>query len=760
MKKTILFFGLLTGITLHAKDHFRIIQADAQSVTLEYSFENLVQKNEDINGKNYLLLSSPGCVPVLNEGFPQVLRNAVSIAVPEKAKCQLEITHSEFSEISNAEVAPSKGSLKRNINPSDVPYTFGNIYRQNVWYPASPSEITADYTFRGQHGISLSFYPVQVNPINKKIKVYSKVIVKISFKNSKGKALNFEHPVYNSAEEKAFMEQRFLNLNYSFYAGKAQYAPINEFGDMLIICHPPFMNQFQPFINWKKQRGIHTEIVSAAVTGTTDAAIQSYIQTYYNTHPNLLYVLLVGDHQQIRAYNAGPAGSETKWSDTYYCFVSGTDHYPDIMIGRFSSGDSTDIATMIERTLEYEKNPVPGDFYTKALGIGSDEGQGIGDEGEADWQHLRNIGNKLTATVTPTGYYSYFHEFYDGSKGGNDANGNPTSSMVSSAVNGGVSLFMYTGHGSQNSCATSNFSSSNINSCINNGKYPFSVQVACNNGTFINGTCFCEAFLRARNSNGPTGAIASAGSSILMAWAEPMDTQDEIGDILSNQYTNNKKYTIGGLFYNGQMHMLDMYPTPTGKEVMETWVMFGDPSVTMRTQNPSTITASHFHCVKDVATSFSIVTNAGPNAYATLIQNNQVIGQGVLTGTATTIAFTNTFSISQPITLTINEFNKIPYITTLPVCITAGVNEQIGKTSFSVVNPVKDNTLKLLKSKEYTGDVMLSLSGIDGKLLFSGKVEASNEETIYVQLPQISPGIYLLNIKDNGTQQTIKVIVE
>ena len=43
-------------------------------------------------------------------------------------------------------------------------------------------------------------------------------------------------------------------------------------------------------------------------------------------------------------------------------------------------------------------------------------------------------------------------EFYDGSHGGADANGDPNGAIIMPAVNNGITLFNYTGHGAQNVC--------------------------------------------------------------------------------------------------------------------------------------------------------------------------------------------------------------------------------------------------------------------------------------------------------------------
>lgn len=754
MKKILSFLYIALSFSIYAKDGFKIIKTDDNSVTVEYTFSGLEKTAVTINNKPYQKISSKDCVPVLTKGFPQILRSSVSLAIPNNAIPKLEILSSDFLEYSNMPIAPSKGSLTRNIDPNEVPYTFASIYQKNSFYPSQFAEVNSTYLLRKQKGVSLSVLPVQVNPVTNTIRVISKIIFKVSYISEKGKKVNFKLPAYTSNEEKQIMNDRFLNLPALSTTAKIQYTPINEFGDMLIIYHPAFLTNIQPLADWKNQKGIKTELVSSVITGTAYASVRTYIQNYYASHPNLLYVLLVGDHQQINSYNAGTAGSEIKWSDTYYGLLSGNDHYPEVMVGRFSAATATEVTTMVDRTLEYEINPLPGTWFNKGVGIGSNEGYGIGDEGEADWQHIRKIGNKLAANS-----YTYFHEFYDSTHLGNDAPGNPNPTMVSNAVNAGSSIFFYCGHGSQNSCATSNYSSSNINVATNNGMYPFSIQVACNNGTFINGTCLSEAFIRAKNVNGPTGAIASCGSSILMAWAEPMDAQDEIGDILSDQYTNNKKYTLGGLFYNAEMHMLDNYPSTTGEEVMETWVMFGDPSCMFRSLNPSTIVVSHPPCVMPNATSFSLTTTAGVNTYASISQNNQIIGTALVTGSNTSIVLTQTYSTSQNLLLTITEYNKIPYTATLTTCITTDIKGNENVSEFFVESPIKEELNFNYKNVDAT-NLTLHVMDLQGKIVaqstFDDVLSAGN---LKMNTSALSSGVYLLKISSpTSLLKTIKVV--
>jgi len=756
MKKLFIFPLLFVTLSIKSKDGFTVIKSDANSVTIEYNFSGINTQAVNINGKTYQKLTAQNCVPVLTTGFPQILRSSVSVALPNNADAKIEIISNTFTEIQNMAIAPSKGSLTRNINPNDVPYTFANIYQQDKFYPENITQLNTIYNLRNQKGASLSVFPVQSNSKTNTLKVYSKIVFKVSYISKKGNKLSLNLQNYNSNEEKEILNSRFINLLPIQNNQKVAYTPINEFGSLLVIYHPAFSSNIQPLVDWKNQKGIITEMVSSAITGTNFVSVKSYIQTYYSTHPNLLYVLLVGDHEQINAYDAGNAGSETKWSDCTYGFLSGNDYYPEVMVGRFSASLANDVNTMVNRTIEYEKSPLSGNWYSAMIGIGSNEGYGIGDEGEADWQHIRKIGNKLLAT----GNYTQFREFYDSTHGGFDAPGDPNPAMVSASVNIGASIFMYCGHGSQNSCATSNYSNSDINNATNYGKYPFSIQVACNNGTFNGGTCFSETFTRAAGSGtlGPKGAIASCGSSILMAWAEPMDAEDEIGDIISNQYTTNKKFTLGGLFYNAQMHMLDNYPTTTGQEVMETWIMFGDPSCVLRTVNPSTITASHANCINANATSFNLTSSFANNTFASISQNNQVIGTALITASNSNIALTQTFNPTQNLIITITEFNKIPYTNTLTTCIATGFNNQINNGIFAIETIVK-NELQINYSNVYSNKLNFYVYDLQGKLVIS-EINQGVNNIQKINVESLIPSVYILSITNeyNQTLKTTKII--
>ena len=338
---------------------------------------------------------------------------------------------------------------------------------------------------------------------------------------------------------------------------------------MLVICYDSFYSVMKPFVNWKNMKGIPTEIVNLSVIGTTSSNIDAYIESYYNDN-GLTFVLLVGDVGQIPTLYYSGHGS-----DPSYSYIIGDDNYQDIFIGRFSAQDTSQLETQVERSIEYEKYPQNGvDWYHKGIGIGSPEG--IGDDNEYDWEHIRNIRTDLLGFT-----YSLVDEFYGGSQGGNDAPGEPSPTDISNALNEGRSLLNYCGHGAYDGIGWSAapgwyvFDNSDVNTLTNDNMLPFIVLVACNSGEFEHyNSCFAETWMRATNGGEPAGAIGVFASTQSQSWDPPMDAQDEINDLLVFE----TYYSWGGLCYSGTMHMMDQYGSSCYDET-NTWTVFGDPSL-------------------------------------------------------------------------------------------------------------------------------------------------------------------------------------
>lgn len=624
MKKISILMGTLLLSCVSFSQNFELLSNDDNAILIGHSLSSNATENVIINGQSYIDYAQTNKITMKDAGSPQLPMFSESVIIPNNGAVSIQIEHDGYIEYTNIFVAPSKGSLKRNVNPSDVPYAFGDAYNQDQFFPGNLAVSHDPFILRKTRGTTVTFYPYQYNPVTKVLRVYQNIRATV--------VTNPEIIGINELEAGYIPHGEFDEIYKNTYLNattiQTRYTALNETGEMLIIGPSSYSTQIQPLVDWKNQKGIKATFATTTQTGSTAATIKTYIQNYYTANPNLMYVLLVGDHAEVPCYSYGTSsGGEQLWSDSYYAQLTGgsTDYRPEVFIGRLS-GTTANVTTMVTRILEYEKTPAAGDWMNKAIGLASAEGSGYGDDGEADWQHARNIRTKLM------GYgYGTVHEYYDGSQGGSDASGDPSATTIQSSLSSGIGLLNYTGHGDQTTMVSGNFTTTNITNATNTNKYPWVISVACNNGTFTSGTCISEAWLRAASGSTPKGAISACGSSILMAWAEPMQTQDEIAEIVSESYANNKKRTIGGIFYNGQLSMLEQYNSANGREVIQTWIMFGDPSTLFRNKVTQTLTASHASSVAQSETSVT-VTCTVEGALICITQNNVILGTGIVSG--------------------------------------------------------------------------------------------------------------------------------
>lgn len=632
-----------------------LISSNIESSTIHFSLDGFM-KNSVVTpqGEAWLIKLEEGGRN-LQKGAPDLPILATSVIIPGDADMKVEVISAIYEEFENINIAPSKGNLLRTIDPATVPYEYGQQYNRNDFYPGKLADLRDPYIVRDYRGQTLIFQPFQYNPVTKTLRVYHDVELHISESGvssinvlSNNGGLNKVDSRFNS-----IYQHHFLNYNST----ASRYTPVEEQGNMLIISYGDFMDEMQALIDWKIQSGTPTEIVDVATIGNA-SDIKDYVADYYNNN-GLTFLLLVGDAAQVPSSTV--SGND---SDNDYAYVLGSDHYPDLFVGRFSAENEDHVNTMVTRTLDYEMNPIADtSWYNKAMSVASN--QGPGDDNEMDYEHMRNITNNKLLPFT----YNHAYEHFDGSQGGEDADGNPSASMVATDIESGVSIINYVGHGSTTAWSTSGFSNNNVNNLTNVGKLPFIFSVACVNGNFVGSTCFGEAWLRAEDNGEPTGAIAAFMSTINQSWDPPMRGQDEMNDLIVETYADNVKRTFGGIAMNGCMNMNDVYGS--GGDVMtDTWTIFGDPSLSIRTAAPADMMVSHPATLFLGATSITITSDA-EGGIAALTMNGEILGTATVEGGSATITFDPLNNVGLT-NFVVTGFNFRPYITTIEVVPNAG----------------------------------------------------------------------------------------
>ena len=565
----IILWGQSTSIE---KDNIvNVLSVTPKGLTIEITINDFDKHSELIENKEYYSILLKQESIILEQGSPQLPKIVRDISIPSTSGITGKILESEYKDIT-LPIIPSKGHLLRKIDPKDVPYTFGKVYSENEFYPKNRFEFGEPYLMRNVRGNTISIYPFAYNPVAQTLRIYTKLIIEISFEGT-----NNKNTLTRTSEEKnQHFEPIFSNhfINYAAQSidnnntGKTK--GITDNGKMLIITHDNFYNDILAYANHKNSKGIPTQVVKMSNIGTTSTHIHNYIKNYYNSDNSLSFVLLVGNHALVPSTLAFVNQSEKYVvADPLYSLIVGNDNYPDIIVGRFSAETNAQLATMISRSISYS-NMTEQPWFHKGIGIASTDGPGYNNM--YDYQNIRAIRNTLLNY-----HYTSVDEFYDGSQGGQDATGNPTSAMIRTAINNGASIINYSGHGNPSGWGTGSFQSPSVNMLENSNKLPFVFSVSCQAGNFTPSTpvSFAESWLRAKNNAGnPIGAIAFYGSSINQDFAVPMSAQSHFNSLLaSNTYT-----TFGALCYNACLGMMSAYGNAGYREFSH-WHIFGDPSI-------------------------------------------------------------------------------------------------------------------------------------------------------------------------------------
>lgn len=489
-----------------------------------------------------------------------------------------------------------------------------------------PAFITLPYTMRDLQGIDLIVFPFSVS--SGKLAVKDNITIDLICNSKQSYPPKKLNPYFTD-----LYQQHFINY-------QPKYTDMAEYGSMAVLCPPMFADMIRPWVDWKNQKGIPTTVYSTSLAGNTYESVKAFIQTLYDTDPNLTFVQLVGDFAHIPCM---VEGLDNQWGgkDAYYTLLAGNDYYPDLFVGRFSAELPDQLFTQIQRSLYYEKELTSGDWLSKASGVVSNNPPIPGDNDEHNWDHMDIIRPKLLEYG-----YDIVDRIY--------ANEGATTQDLLTALNAGRSLVNYCGESYEQNWVAPPFSNTDAENMSNFNMLPFIYSVACWNGQFYNTTCLAEALMRSHdNDTGlARGAIAMYASAPTQGIYAPMRAQDHMVDLL----LNGTKNTIGGLCFNSSCNAIDVYGEG-GVIAFIGWNLFGDASLVLRTKPAEEIICNIDSHIVPTETQLLVQTNQ-PNVQAALSLGNRLVASGFTDSSgAVTLHWTELIQPSNTLLLTLSGFN-------------------------------------------------------------------------------------------------------
>jgi hypothetical protein len=628
-----------------------VISSNETKTVIAYEIGRFTRIPVEIGGERYYRLHLNNEPVTFEQGSPELPFITRSILIPNHAAMEASIIESEFIEYQMA-VAPSKGLIDRSIDPDEIPYKCSGVYDIDGFYPEHVVELGTPYILRDFRGITVSVYPFHYNPRTRTLRVYTYLLMEVKKDEAKSTNVKYRSSTVTNEYFYSIYKNHFINLDES------RYTPVEEKGRMIVISHGDFMSAIQPYVDWKNQKGIKTDLYDVATIGVDTTSIKNFILTEYNQNDGLVFVQLVGDAQLVPTCLTDSIFWEIRGcSDSRYSLVEGNDTYPDIFVGRFSAQSIEQVETQVERTIWYERDIADGDWLHIGTGIGTLWGEGQGYNGWNGKQSLEVIRTKLLSysyTWVDTLYEIFVPPYYY-------LPVEPES--VTSVLREGRGMVNVDGNADTIYLDTGQYIKEYIDSLDNDGMLPFIYLAAPWCGRF-SGTCFAENWLWAANNstNNPTGAISVYTCSNALAYAPPQASMHGTIDML----IDDEKHSYGGLMYNGMCFMMDIYGAPDEYHTFENFNILGDASFQVRTDTPVAMTVSHDTLIQSGQLTFDVLTDVR-DALVCLSYSYEIIDANY---TDTSGMVTLDISAAPPASeylLTITAYNRITYIDTITV---------------------------------------------------------------------------------------------
>jgi hypothetical protein len=415
-----------------------------------------------------------------DDGSPAVPHVTRFYRIPNTGSVDLLVTAAEYDVIEN-------------VNPFPVMEEFDAftevtkdlaVYSRNEWYPASPVKVSEPAILRDFRVVTVTMYPVQVNPVTRQARIYRRLSADLVANDTPGaNELLHPHPIPSSWLE--IYRSQIANLDESDLLGTTSVP-----GTYLIITKNTSgaLQWADSLFRWRTRRGYKAVIESAA--SWSGSTIMSTIQTKYNiSDPPLEWVCLVGDP----SYSDGvPMYSSSEYDHKYAC-VAGTDDVEDIAVGRLCGENLNQMAVINAKIMQYEREPYMADtlWYHKAfLYAGTCYSC-------ASNYTLMQWASRMFRTYTAVNNITVDYH--------TDTPVNSTT--IINQINGGVAFFIWRG------CWIGGMSNSLAGSTSPNHRLPITFTVTCSTGDFEQSNDVSESWLQAGSVTDPKGGVCGIGTA-------------------------------------------------------------------------------------------------------------------------------------------------------------------------------------------------------------------------------------------------------
>lgn len=732
-------------------DQNRTINTNNETVLINYSINRIKIEEKTLNNQKYFNFYINGFSNLKEDGLPTLPFKIDLIGfIDDDSKVIIEDT--SYIEFNNINILPFISQY--NIENKKIQFIDTNIYKENRFYPKELVKIENIQYYKNIPLGFISTNPIQINPITKKIRIYSKIKYSIKTKSSE-----ISKKVFNISKNDYTFFQSIIDNQIDFKID-TNYIP-----KMLILTHPELKDAVEKFAEWKSQLGI--KVIIRYNTKWNPIIIKNTINTEQIVESNIDFIILFGDHDGTYAVPSDTSSVFIKYpfnTDQIYSCKNNNDFIPDINLGRISVRTKEEALNVINKIIEYEKEPINDSNFYKTITHSSyfqdndnkptyeDIAFVLTSEDIIDYLNTKNLYkiNRVYFTYPSINPLFFNNDYF--------CNGKPlpnylhkpnfpwngSKSQIIKDINDGSLIVLHRGHGLWDGKGWEHpkFLVEDLDSLSNENKYPLIININCSSGQFTAPYSISEKMLNKEKS----GAIAVIGASntsfsgsndiltkgIYKALFPdlPITNQGFLGVHPTPAMPYHSPiYNISKSLNYGLITMSKIWGGDIKLQEYQYRIFhyFGDPSLNLCTKNPNNhlINATHQNTLNCYDTILNIQSNTD-SALVVLSYKNYIFSSTIISGKKAVLKFKFPF-YADSVNITISKYNHKPYISNISIVNNTCIYPPRIDTAF--VNEISYNNTKFITKLISDGGSPIESNGII--IGYNPAINLQNNENIY-----------------------------
>lgn len=607
--------------------------------------------SEMIDGERLSAVDIPGERILFREGYPALPHVTRIYRIPNTGSVELVINGAEYRLQDDFLPVPAR---REEHSGWGRPEKSADVYAVNDWYPRDIAEVSPPAIFRDFRIVTVTLYPVQVNPVTRQARFYDNISVDLVANETPG--INEIHRVRRPSGRWAPMYDAFIENLDETALDDVDYNP----GSYAIICkdNSTVLQWADSLRQWRQRMGFTVTI--EARNNWSSSTILSYLQTAYDTwDPPLEFAVLMGDADGTYSIPVSPNNRY----DHGYADLEGNDDFEEISVGRLSYSQSNHFPLINNKIMAYERTPYMDDtgWFTRAFLYAGTNNNVSSNEILMLWaadmyRNYTGISNPQVSTHP----------------------GNVSNSLIGERLTEGVGYFLWRGTvvGEMNNSAATSMTSS--------PKLPIVLTITCGSGDYNQGEALNEAWLLAGSPTAPKGGICGIGTATFNTHVPFNNT---VAGGLAYAITNLGIRHIGTALSAAKVELLRAFPGDGTGAMFAHWNnLMGDPGISMWTDIPVVMDVTYPTTVNVGARRVrpQVVDDATgepiAEALVVLIKNGETFVKG-FTDEGGFVDLPVTVNTPGTMTLTVSKRNHKPFLADIS-CVNA--NEMVTVFSYTV----------------------------------------------------------------------------